>query len=161
VGFLHYHGIRGSKLALDAVVSGLLGVPSPPSLEVILSRGEHTKFEKYLEGVRSRPDIRFIPFAVTEFGALGGHDTAFLDKRPKKAAASNKGVHVGNLLAFWRRNVSLAVRVAHADSVLRRLSTASDCVEAAFSSVGMPSPATAFFTRATGIKRPRASSRGA
>jgi hypothetical protein len=30
VGVLHYHGIRGSKLALDAVVSGLFGVFSPP-----------------------------------------------------------------------------------------------------------------------------------
>jgi hypothetical protein len=30
VGILHYHGIGGSKLALDAVVSGLFGVSSPP-----------------------------------------------------------------------------------------------------------------------------------
>jgi hypothetical protein len=29
VGVLHYHGILGSKLALDAVVSGLFGVSSP------------------------------------------------------------------------------------------------------------------------------------
>jgi hypothetical protein len=29
VGVLHYHGIRGSKLALDAVVSGMFGVSSP------------------------------------------------------------------------------------------------------------------------------------
>jgi hypothetical protein len=63
VGVLHYHGIRASKLALDAVVSGLFGVSSPPSPEVALRRVELTKFEKYSEGVRSRPDIRFIPFA--------------------------------------------------------------------------------------------------
>jgi hypothetical protein len=31
VGVLHYQGIRGSKHALDAVVSGLFGVSSPPS----------------------------------------------------------------------------------------------------------------------------------
>jgi hypothetical protein len=38
-GVLHYHGIRGSKLAaLDAVVSGLFGVSSPPSPEVALRR---------------------------------------------------------------------------------------------------------------------------
>jgi hypothetical protein len=30
VGVLHYHSIRGSKLALDAVVPGLFGVFSPP-----------------------------------------------------------------------------------------------------------------------------------
>jgi hypothetical protein len=44
---LHYHGIRGSKLALDAVVSGLFGVSSPRSPEVALRRGEKTKLEKY------------------------------------------------------------------------------------------------------------------
>jgi hypothetical protein len=79
VGVLHYYGIRGSKLALDARVSGLFGVSSPPSPDVSLRRAKQTKFEKYSEGVRSRPDIRFIVFAVTEFGTLSGHHaTAFL-----------------------------------------------------------------------------------
>jgi hypothetical protein len=32
VGVLHYHGIRGSKLALDAVVSGMFGVSRAPRL---------------------------------------------------------------------------------------------------------------------------------
>jgi hypothetical protein len=73
-----YQGIRGSKLALDAVVSGLFGVSSPPSREVATRRVEKTKFEKYSEGGRSRPDIRFIPFVIAEFGTLGGHATAFL-----------------------------------------------------------------------------------
>jgi hypothetical protein len=95
---LHYHGIRGSKLALDAVVSGLLGFSSPPSPEVALRRAEKTNFEKYSEGVRSRPDIRFMPFTITEFGTLGGHATAFLTKLAKHAAAC-KGMHVGKLLA--------------------------------------------------------------
>ena len=44
---LHYPGIRGSKLALDAVVSGLFGVSSPPSPEVALRHAEKTKFEKF------------------------------------------------------------------------------------------------------------------
>jgi hypothetical protein len=98
VGALHYHGIRGSRLALHAVVSGLFGVSSPPSPEVALHRAEKTKFEKYSEGVSSRPDIRFIPFAVTEFGTLGGHAMAFLTELAKHAAAS-KEIHVGKLLA--------------------------------------------------------------
>jgi hypothetical protein len=97
-GVLHYHGIRGSKLALDAVVSRLFGVFSPPSPGVALRRDEKTKFNKYSEGVRSRSDIRFIPFAVTEFGTLGGHATAFLTESAKQATAS-KGMHVGKLLA--------------------------------------------------------------
>jgi hypothetical protein len=83
MGVLHYHGIRGSKLALDAVVSGLFGVFSLPSPDVALRRAEKTKFEKYSEGMRSRPDIRFIPYAVTEFGALGGHATASLNELAK------------------------------------------------------------------------------
>jgi hypothetical protein len=48
VGVLHYHGIRGSKLVLDALVSGLFGVSSPPSLKVCLRRAdEKIKYEKY------------------------------------------------------------------------------------------------------------------
>jgi hypothetical protein len=160
VSVLHYHGIRGSKLALDAVVSGLLGVSSPRSPEVALRRAEKTKFEKYSEWVRSRPDIRFIPFAVKEFGTLGGHVTAFSTELAKHATAS-KGMHVGELLASWCRKVSLAVHVTHADNVLRGLSAAGDGVEAASSSVGMPSSATAFLNRARGRKRPGASSSGA
>jgi hypothetical protein len=101
VGVLHKHGIRGSKLALDAVVSGLFGVSSPPSPEVALRRAEKTKFEKYSEGVRSRPDIRFIPFAIMKFGTLGGHATTFLTELARQSTAS-KGMHVGKLLAAWR-----------------------------------------------------------
>jgi hypothetical protein len=157
---LHYHGIRGSKLALDAVISGLFVVSNPSSPEVALRRVEKTKFEKYSEGGRSRPDIRFIPFHVTEFGTLGGHATAFLTEMAKQATASI-GMHVGKLLASWRPKVSLAVHVAHAENVLRGLSAAADGAGAASSSVGMPSPATALFTRSMGRKRPRASSNGA
>jgi hypothetical protein len=103
--------------------------------------------------VRSRPDIRFIPFAVTEFGTLGGHATAFLTELAKQGAAS-KGMHVGKLLASLRRKISLAVHVAHADNDLRGLSAAAS------SSVRMPSLATALFTRAMDRKRPFASSSG-
>jgi hypothetical protein len=106
--------------------------------------------------VRSRPDIRFIPFAVTEFGTLGGHATIFLTEQ----AAASKGMHVGKLLASKRRKISLAVHVAHADNVLRGLSAAVDGVDAASSLVGMPSPTTALFTRAMGRIRPRASCSG-
>jgi hypothetical protein len=74
---LHYNGIRGSKTALDAVVSGSFGVISPPSPTVSLSRAEKAKFEKYSECVRSRPDICFTPFEITEFRAPGGHGTIF------------------------------------------------------------------------------------
>jgi hypothetical protein len=61
----------------------------------------------------------------------------------------------------WRRKTSLAVHVAHAGNFLRGWSAAADGVEAASSSVGMSSHATALFTRAMGRNRPRASSSGA
>jgi hypothetical protein len=70
-------------------------------------------------------------------------------------------MHLGKLLASWRRLVSLAVYVAHAENDLCGFSAATDGVEAATSSARVPSLATAFFTRAMGRKRPRASSRGA
>jgi hypothetical protein len=136
VGVSHCHGIRGSELALDAVVSGLFGVSSPPSIEVALCLAEKTKFEKYSKGVRSRPDSRLIPFAITEFGSLGGHATAFLTQVAKYAAAS-KGMHVGKFFTSWRRKVSLVVHDAHADSVLRGLSAAAYGVEAASSFDGI------------------------
>jgi hypothetical protein len=69
-------------------------------------------------------------------------------------------MHVGKLLASWRRKASLAVHVAHADNVLRGLSAAADGVEVASPSAGMPSPTTALVTRGMGRKRPRASSSG-
>jgi hypothetical protein len=159
VDVLHYHGIRGSTLALDDVIpvcSAFLAPRLPTSLCAVLRR---PSFKKYSEWVRSRPDIRLIPFEVTEFGTLGGHAAAFLTGLAKQAAAS-EGMHVGKVLASWRRKVSLAVHVARADNVLRSLS-AADGVETASSSVGMPSPSTALFTRAMGRKRPRASSTGA
>jgi hypothetical protein len=71
----------------------------------------------------------------------------FLTKMPWQTTAS-KGMHVVKLLASWRRKVSLAVHVAHADNVLRGLSAAVDGAEAASSSTGMPSPTTALLTRA-------------
>jgi hypothetical protein len=46
-GVLHYHGIRGSKLAIGAVVSTVFGVSISPSPYVALCRDEKTKFEKY------------------------------------------------------------------------------------------------------------------
>jgi hypothetical protein len=76
-------------------------------------------------------------------------------------SAALKGMHVGKLLASLRRKNSLAYHVAQANNVFRGLSAAADSVETASSSAGMPYPATAFFTRATGRKHLRASSRGA
>jgi hypothetical protein len=69
-------------------------------------------------------------------------------------------MQVGKLLASWRRNVSLAVHVVHADNVLRGLSAAADSGMATSSFVVMPSLPTALFARAMDRKRPRTTSRG-
>jgi hypothetical protein len=68
------------ELIIDVVVSGLFEVSSPSSPDVSLYCAENTKFDKYSEGVRSRPDTRAIPFEGTELGALGDHATDFFDK---------------------------------------------------------------------------------
>jgi len=154
IGVVNYHGIRGLKLAVDGVIAGHLGEGGPPNPAVALRRAEKRKLDKYSEGVRSRPDIRFIPFAVTEFGALGGHAAALLSEMAKQVAAS-QGMHVGKLLASWRRKISLAIHIAHADNVTRDAASAAESVAGASDSRGMPSPATSFFTRAIGRKRPR------
>jgi hypothetical protein len=52
-----------------------------------------------------------------------------------KQAAASKAMHVSKLLGSWRRKISLAVHVAHADNVLRGLSAAANGVEAAFTLV--------------------------
>jgi hypothetical protein len=70
-------------------------------------------------------------------------------------------MHVDKLLASWRRKVSLAVNVAHADNPRKMLSAAAVGVETASSSARVPSRATALFTRAMDRKRPCASSSGA
>jgi hypothetical protein len=44
VGVNHHHGIRGSKLIVDAVVSVLFGVSSLSSPEVALNHAEKPKF---------------------------------------------------------------------------------------------------------------------
>jgi hypothetical protein len=72
--------------------------------------------------------------------------------------AASKGMHVGKLLTSWRRKFSLAVHITHADNVLRGMSTAAGCLEAASASTGMFSHATVFFTRAMGRKLIRVSS---
>jgi hypothetical protein len=48
--------------------------------------------------VTSRPDIRFIPFAITGISVLGDDATAFFTDLAREAGAS-KGMHVSKLLA--------------------------------------------------------------
>jgi hypothetical protein len=56
VGVVHYNDIRCSKVFLYAVVYGLFDAFSAMSPKVVVSPLEKTKFDKYSEGLRSRPD---------------------------------------------------------------------------------------------------------
>jgi hypothetical protein len=56
------------------VVYVLFGFSSPPSPDVALRRAEKTKLDKYPEWVRSRHDVGFIFFAITEFCTRKGNE---------------------------------------------------------------------------------------
>jgi hypothetical protein len=161
VGVLHYHDIRGSKLTNDAMVFCLVLVSSPPSPDVALCTAEKTKIEKYSEGVRNEKSPWHPLHSLCGHGIWRSRRARHGFFTGTRYDAAFEGMHMGKLLASCRRKVSLAVHVAHVCNVLRGLSAAADAVEAASSSAGMPSLATAFFTRAMVRKRLRASSRGA
>jgi hypothetical protein len=156
VGVLQYHSIRSSKLALDAVVSGLFGV-SCPSLEVTLRRAEKIKFEKYSEEVRSRPDIRFI--LLRSWNSVLSVATPrllrhnWLDGQPLKrcmwASCSPLGAErfLSPSMSLTRKAFCLSCMPPQ--TVWRPLLPCS---------AGMPSHAMALFTRSMGRKRSRASS---
>jgi hypothetical protein len=92
---LHYLGIRGSTLAIDAVVDGLFGVEVPRlPMSLYLCRAKKTKVEKCSERVRSRPDIRFIPLRSWNL-VLSAATTWLFFKELAKQAAASKGMHVG------------------------------------------------------------------
>eukprot|EP00873_Tetraselmis_striata_P028556 jgi/Tetstr1/448820/TSEL_003788.t1 len=61
--------------------------------------------------------LRFVPFAVSEFGSLAPHAEAFLVELAK-ASQAHIGKNIGQLLSAWRRRFSLLINMAHADNVL-------------------------------------------
>eukprot|EP00873_Tetraselmis_striata_P006577 jgi/Tetstr1/426841/TSEL_017056.t1 len=76
------------------------------------------KIQKYDEGVRNAAGmLRFVPFAVSEFGSLVPHAEAFLVELAK-ASQAHTGQKIGQLLSAWRRRFSLLIDMAHADNVL-------------------------------------------
>jgi hypothetical protein len=146
------------KTALDAVVSHLFGVSSPPSPEVALRRAEETKFETNSEGVRSQSP-RHPLHSICSNGN-------WYSRRPRHGFLHGVGQAGSRLFRdacgqfvgpmAWK---CLSRRSCRSRG--QRLSAATDGVEAASSSAAMPSPITALFTPAMGRKPPRASSSGA
>ena len=124
MGLRNYGGMRGNVVAIDVTVAALLGASSPaPSVAV--RRAERAKVEKYDEAARANAGpLRFVPFAVSEFGALGPHAQAFLVELAK-LAAPRRGVPEGKWLSSWRRKFSLVVNMAHADNALSGVAAAA------------------------------------
>eukprot|EP00873_Tetraselmis_striata_P013584 jgi/Tetstr1/433848/TSEL_023032.t2 len=61
--------------------------------------------------------LRFVPFAVSEFGLLAPLAEAFLVELAK-ASHTHTGQKIGQLLSAWRRRLSMLINMAHADNVL-------------------------------------------
>eukprot|EP00873_Tetraselmis_striata_P017855 jgi/Tetstr1/438119/TSEL_026742.t1 len=59
--------------------------------------------------------LRFVPFAVSEFGSLAPHAEAFLVELAK-ASHTDTGQKIGQLLSAWRRHFSLLINMVHADN---------------------------------------------
>eukprot|EP00873_Tetraselmis_striata_P015778 jgi/Tetstr1/436042/TSEL_024921.t1 len=79
VGLFGYGGIRGNTVAVDTTIAPILGV-STSDPTIALRAAERRKIQKYDEGVRNAAGmLRFVPFAVSEFGSLAPHaETTFL-----------------------------------------------------------------------------------
>eukprot|EP00873_Tetraselmis_striata_P020702 jgi/Tetstr1/440966/TSEL_029234.t1 len=136
VGLFGYGGIRGNTVAVDTTIAPILGV-STSDPTTALRAAERHKIQKYDEGVRNAAGmLRFVPFAVSEFGSLAPHAEAFLVELAK-ASHAHTGQKIGQLLSAWRRRFSLLINMAHADNVLGGVAAAqsahpwNDAAEAA------------------------------
>eukprot|EP00873_Tetraselmis_striata_P041999 jgi/Tetstr1/462263/TSEL_000661.t1 len=93
VGLFGYGGIRGNTVAVDTTIAPILGV-STSDPTTALRAAERRKIQKYDEGVRNVAGmLRFVPFAVSEFGSLAPHAEAFL------AATGSTGATFGRALS--------------------------------------------------------------
>eukprot|EP00873_Tetraselmis_striata_P006475 jgi/Tetstr1/426739/TSEL_001676.t1 len=87
VGLFGYGGIRGNTVAIDTTIAPILGVSSSDPTTALRAAERH-KIQKYDEGVRNAAGmLRFVPFAVSEFGSLAPHAEAFLG-RPQSVHTS-------------------------------------------------------------------------
>eukprot|EP00873_Tetraselmis_striata_P007933 jgi/Tetstr1/428197/TSEL_018247.t1 len=131
VRLVGYGGIRGNTVAIDTTTALNLGVSSSDPT-IALRVPERNKIQEYDEGVRNAAGmLRFVPFAVSEFGSRAPHDEVFLVELAK-ASHTHIGRKTGQLLAAWRGRFSLLINIAHADNVLGGIAAACD---------GAPTPA--------------------
>eukprot|EP00873_Tetraselmis_striata_P004982 jgi/Tetstr1/425246/TSEL_015701.t1 len=156
VGLFGYGGIRGNTVAVDTTIAPILGV-STSDPTIALRAAERRKIQKYDEGVRNAAGmLRFVPFAVSEFGSLAPHAEAFLVELAK-ASQAHTGQNIGQLVSAWRRRFSLLINMAHADNVLGGVAAARAARDGAPAPASRRSSACVAMTRVIGCKRPRRS----
>eukprot|EP00873_Tetraselmis_striata_P028089 jgi/Tetstr1/448353/TSEL_035636.t1 len=111
-------GIRGNTVTIYTTIAPILGVSSSDPTTASRAAERH-KIQKYDEGARNAAGmLRFVPFAVSEFGSLAApHVEAFLVELAK-ASHTYTGQKIGQLLSAWRRRFSLLIIMAHANNVL-------------------------------------------
>eukprot|EP00873_Tetraselmis_striata_P041797 jgi/Tetstr1/462061/TSEL_007131.t1 len=100
VGLFGYGGIRGNTVAVDTTNAPILGVSSSDPATALRAAERH-KIQKYDEGVRNAAGmLRFVPFAVSEFGSLAPHAEAFLvdSLSPALFQKLTLGGHFGSLI---------------------------------------------------------------
>eukprot|EP00873_Tetraselmis_striata_P006765 jgi/Tetstr1/427029/TSEL_017234.t1 len=154
VGLFGYGGIRGNTVAVDTTIAPILGV-STSNPTTALRAAERHKIQKYDEGVRNAAGmLRFVPFAVSEFGSLAPHAEAFLVELAK-ASHAHTGQKIGQLLSAWRRRFSLLIKMANADNVLGGVAAARAARDGAPALASRRSSACVAMTRVIGCKRPR------
>eukprot|EP00873_Tetraselmis_striata_P035177 jgi/Tetstr1/455441/TSEL_042270.t1 len=86
VGLFGYGGIRGNTVVVDTTIAPILGVSSSDPTIALRAVKRH-KIQKYDEGVRNAAGmLRFVPFAVSEFGSLAPHAEAFLVYADRKTS---------------------------------------------------------------------------
>eukprot|EP00873_Tetraselmis_striata_P011817 jgi/Tetstr1/432081/TSEL_021552.t1 len=154
VGLFGYGGIRGNSVAIDTTIAPILGVSSSDPTTALRAAERH-KIQKYDEGVRNAAGmLRFVPFAVSEFGSLAPHAEAFLVELAK-ASHTHTGQKIGHLLSAWRRRFSLLINMAHADNVLGGVASARAARDGTPAPASRRSSACVAMTRVIGCKRPR------
>eukprot|EP00873_Tetraselmis_striata_P029548 jgi/Tetstr1/449812/TSEL_036876.t1 len=150
VGLFGYGRIRGNTVAVDTTIAPILGVSSSDPTTALRAAERH-KIEKYDEGVRNAAGmLRFVPFAVSEFGSLAPHAEAFLVELAK-ASHTHTGQKIGQLLSAWRRRFSLLINMAHADKVLGGVAAARAACDGAPAPASRRSSACVAMTRVIGV----------
>eukprot|EP00873_Tetraselmis_striata_P016210 jgi/Tetstr1/436474/TSEL_025302.t1 len=95
VGLFGYGGINGNTVAVDTTITPILGVSSSGPTTALRA----ARRLKYDEGVRNAAGmLRFVPFAVSEFGSLAPHAEAFLVELAK-ASHTHAYQKIGQLLS--------------------------------------------------------------